>query len=181
MNFILKFADNFVHSNSLAYTAMRSTLTSQASGWIDFAVGFAMFAWVGFQPVYATAVGAVAGGIFNCIVNFKFTYHKQNYRWDIVIVKFIMIWFGGLLLNSFGTQGLYWLLNKWEWLVTIGFKPDGFYTAARLATALIVSIFWNFLMQKNFVYKEVKFDATAMKIAKFFSPKLHKEPKESQE
>lgn len=169
MNFITRFADNFVHSNSLTYTALRSTITSQASGWIDFATGFAMFAWVGLLPVYATAIGAVAGGIFNCIVNFKFTYHKQNYSWNIVIVKFIIIWISGLLLNSFGTQGLYWLLKKWDWLVTIGFKPDGFYTAARLSTALVVSIFWNFLMQKNFVYKEVKFDKTAEKISHFFT------------
>ena len=167
MNLLSRFVDNFVHSNSFTYTALRSTLSAQVSGWIDFATSFAMFAWVGFQPVYATAIGAVAGGVSNCIINFKFTYHKQGTAWDVVIVKFIMVWFGGLLLNSFGTEGLYWLLTKWTWLEEIGFKPDGYFTAARLTTALIVSVFWHFLMQKNFVYKEVKFDKIAYKISHF--------------
>lgn len=171
MGLLSRIADNFIHSNSLTYTAFRSMLASQVSSWVDFATGFAMFSWVGFAPIYATAIGAVAGGIFNCIANFKFTYHKTNYSWNVVIVKFIMIWIGSLLLNSLGTQALYWILVKWDWLETIGFRPDGFYTASRLITALLVSVFWNFLMQKNFVYKEVKFDKTANLIASFFIPR----------
>lgn len=172
MNPLKKLAKNFLHSNSLTFTACRSMVTAQVSGWVDFAIGFSMFSWVGLSPVFATAIGALAGGIFNCIANFKFTYHKTDYAWDVVVVKFILIWIGSLLLNSFGTQMLYWLLVKWEWLVTIGFRPDGFYTAARLATALLVSVFWNFLMQKNFVYQEVPFDKVAARIARFVVPSL---------
>ena len=134
-----------------------------------------MFSWVGLQPVYATAIGAVMGGVTNCIINYKFTYPNQSCAWNVVIVKFIMVWFGGLLLNAFGTQFLYWVLNKWEWLSTIGFKRDGYFTAARLATALIVSVLWHFLMQKNFVYKQVRFDKYAEKISEILFPGLHRE------
>ena len=152
-------------------------MSAQIAGWIDFGTSFAMFAWAGFQPMYAAAIGAVAGGITNCVINYKFTYPAQNCAWNIVIVKFAMVWFGGLLLNSFGTEFLYWALNQWHWLETIGFKPDGYFTAARLCTALIVSVLWHFLMQKNFVYKPSSFDKYAERISYFFFPALlkHKE------
>ena len=174
MNFISRIASNFVHSEKLAYTVIRSTIAAQVAGWVDFATGFAMFAWVHLAPVYATAIGAVMGGLTNCLINYKFTYPNQTLAWNIVIVKYVMVWFGGLLLNAFGTQALYWVLIRWEWLATIGFKADGYYTAARLSTALVVSVFWHFLMQKNFVYKPVAFDKYADKISMFFFPGLVK-------
>lgn len=173
MNFFSRIANNFFHSENLAYTALRSTISAQLAGWIDFGTSFAMFSWVHLAPVYATAIGAVMGGVTNCLINYKFTYPNQNCAWNVVIIKFIMVWFGGLLLNAFGTQFLYWVLTKWHWLSTIGFKPDGYFTAARLATALIVSVFWHFLMQKNFVYKQVAFDKYAEKISLCIFPGLH--------
>lgn len=174
MNFITKIANNFVHSEKLAYTALRSTISAQVAGWVDFGTSFAMFSWVDLQPFVATAIGAVMGGLTNCLINYKFTYPNQNCAWNVVIVKFIMVWFGGLILNAFGTQFLYWVLTRWNWLSTIGFKPDGYFTAARLATALLVSVFWHFLMQKNFVYKPVKFDKYAEKISSVIFPGLHR-------
>ncbi|MCH5239116.1 MAG: GtrA family protein [Muribaculaceae bacterium] len=174
MSLINRIANNFVHSEKLAYTAIRSTISAQVAGWMDFGFSFAMFSWVGLAPVYATAIGAVMGGLTNCIINYKFTYPSQECAWNIVIVKFIMVWFGGLLLNSFGTQFLYWVLNRWEWLATIGFKPDGYFTAARLSTALIVSVLWHFLMQRYFVYRHVGFDKYAEKISFLVFPGLQK-------
>ena len=177
MGFFSRLANNFVHSEKLAYTAIRSTISAQVAGWIDFGTSFAMFSWVGLEPIYATAIGAVMGGLTNCIINYKFTYPNQECSWNIVIVKFLMVWFGGLILNAVGTQLLYTVLCKWEWLSTIGFKPDGYFTGARLSVALIVSVFWHFLMQKNFVYKPVWFDKYAEKISAIFFPTVlkHKE------
>lgn len=177
MSFFAKIANNLVHSENLAYTAIRSTISAQVAGWMDFATAFAMFSWVDIKPVFATAIGAVVGGLTNCVINYKFTYPNQACAWNIVIIKYFMVWFGALLLNSFGTQLLYGVLCKWEWLSSIGFKPDGFFTAARLTTALIVSVFWIFLLQKCFVYKPVSFDKYADRISHFIFPTLlrHKE------
>ncbi|MCH5230726.1 MAG: GtrA family protein [Muribaculaceae bacterium] len=175
MNFFAKIANNLVHSENLAYTAIRSTISAQFSGWLDFATAFAMFSWVGLRPVYATAIGAVVGGLSNCFINYKFTYPNQACAWNIVIIKFFMVWLGAVLLNSFGTQLLYGLLTKWTFLAEIGFKPDGYFTAARLSTALIVSVFWIFLLQKNFVYKQVSFDKYAEKISDFLFPSILKQ------
>lgn len=158
----------FVHTDSLVVTFIRSSMSSQLCAWFDFIVSFVMFAWVGLKPVYSTAIGALCGGIANCVVNYKFTYHSIECPWKAVIVKFAMIWFGSMLLNSFGTEGLYWLLSRWHFLEKLGFRPDGYFTVSRLIVSGVVSLGWNFQMQRLFVYRIVPFDKYAIRFANLF-------------
>lgn len=159
---VKKFGNKVLSSNSLVFTFMRSTVTNQTSGWVDFGVSFAMFAWLGIQPFWSAAIGAIMGGIVNCILNYRFTFHAQDCPWKAVIIKYAMVWVGSLLLNSFGTEGVYWVLSRWHWLEMLGFRPDGYFTAARLFTALAVSLGWNFVLQRNFVYRQTSFDRHAI-------------------
>lgn len=165
---------DFATSKSLVFTFLRSGISAQVCGLIDFIVSFVMFAWIGFKPIYATAIGALVGGICNAIVNFKFTYKDDESPWKAVAVKFTMVWIGSALLNSFGTEAIYWVLNQWHWLEKIGFKPDGYFTVARLSMSGIVSLCWNFLLQRNFVYHCVPFDKTAVKIFDFIFFRRHR-------
>lgn len=155
-------ADDVIHNDNFIFSFIRSAMSSQAASWVDMIIGFVLFAWLGLKPWVATAIGAVCGGIINCIINFKFTFHAQGMSWKAVALKYIMVWIGSVLLNSFGTEGLYYLFNHWSWLETIGFKPDGYYAAARIITSLLVSWFWNFILQRYFVYRVTKFDPYAI-------------------
>ena len=161
----------FLHTDSTVVTFIRSSMSSQVCAWLDFIVSFIMFAWVGFKPVYSTAIGALSGGIANCIVNYKFTYRSIDCPWKAVIIKFTMVWLGSMLLNSFGTEALYWVLSRWHFLDRLGFKPDGYFTLARLVVSGIVSIAWNFQMQRFFVYRIVGFDKYAIRFADIFCRK----------
>jgi len=163
-NKIRQIGNNFIKSDSWLYSLMRAGLVSQAASWVDLFTGFALFAWVGLNAGFSAAIGAIIGGVINCYVNFHFTFHVHDYSWKAIIVKYTIVWIGSVLLNSFGTQTLYYLLQKWHWLETIGFKPDGYYTAARLAVSGAVSLFWNLLLQAKFVYKPHRFDPTAIRI-----------------
>ena len=62
------------------------------------------------------------------------------------------------------------LLQHAGWLEHIGFKADGIFVFARLAVSLIVSLAWNFLLQKNFVYVYTRFDPFAIKFIDFITP-----------
>lgn len=159
----------FIHTDSLAGTFIRSSMSAQVCAWFDFIVSFVMFSWVGLKPVFSTAIGALSGGIANCIVNYKFTYHSIDCPWKAVIVKFTLVWLGSVFLNSFGTEGLYWVLSRWHFLERIGFRPDGFFTVARLAVSGVVSIAWNFQLQRKFVYRIVPFDKYAIGFMNLFS------------
>lgn len=174
--------NTLLRSKSLVPTFLRSAVSSQASGWVDFAVGFVMFQWV-FAHHFswlATGIGVVAGGIVNCILCYKFTFQAENVPWKAVVVKYILVWIGNLILNSGGTELLYILLKKMTILEDWGFKPAGYYSTARLVMSLLVSWFWNFILQRNFVYRPSKFDPHAVrflnKVLSIFGVKPKGEP-----
>lgn len=173
MDKLRQLKDNFVNNPSLTITFLRSSLSSQIASWIDMGVGFVFFALVHLYPWLATAIGAVFGGVVNCAINYRFTFHAQDVPVKAVAVKYAMIWGGSLLLNVLGTQALFELLSNLPFLEDWGFKPNGYYAAARLTASLIVSIFWNFLMQKNFVYRPVPFDKKAVRFVDRIFPSRH--------
>ncbi|MCM1348956.1 MAG: GtrA family protein [Firmicutes bacterium] len=162
---------NLIKSDKLIYSFLRSAVSSQTASWVDLITCFVLFEWAGLMPWLSTAIGALLGGIINCVINYRFTFHAQDVPWKAVAVKYAMVWFGSLLLNSLGTEGLYHLLNSWHFLETIGFEPAGYFAAARLIVSLLVSWFWNFVMQRYFVYRTTRFDNTAIKFVDFFTAK----------
>ncbi|MCH5223916.1 MAG: GtrA family protein [Muribaculaceae bacterium] len=170
---VKKFGSDILNSNDLVFTFIRSAGVAQAASWVDLGTGFVLFAFAHFTPWVSTAIGAFAGGVINCILNYRFTFHAQTCPWKAVVVKYFLVWIGSLLLNSFGTQFLYYGLMHWPWLETLGFKKDGYFAAARLIVSGIVSLGWNFLLQKNFVYQNRKFDKYALEFLNLFSKKKH--------
>ncbi len=167
--------NTLLKSKSLVPTFLRSAVSSQASGWVDFIVGFVMFYWIFNQHLswLATGIGVVAGGIVNCIICYKFTFRAENCPWKAVVVKYALVWIGNLILNSGGTEVLYILLKKWNILEEIGFKTAGYYSTARLVMSLLVSWFWNFILQRNFVYRPSKFDPYAVRFMTSLLNTLH--------
>ena len=171
MDKIKKVGTDIIKSDKLIYSFLRSAVSSQTASWADLFTAFALFAWVGLTPWLSTAIGALLGGVINCIINYRFTFHAKDCPWKAVAVKYAMVWVGSLLLNSFGTQALYHLLNNWPWLETIGFRPDGYFAAARLIVSLLVSWFWNFVLQRYFVYSVTRFDKVAINFVNLFTYK----------
>ncbi|MBO4943325.1 MAG: GtrA family protein [Muribaculaceae bacterium] len=158
--------DRLLRSNSLVFTYLRSIVSSQCAGWADMFIGFVFFAWIGFEPLTATMIGAFCGGVINCILNYRFTFRAQGVDWRAVIVKYALVWIGSMLLNSYGTQRVYSLISDMTWLENIGFRPDGYYAAARIFTSLMVSWFWNFVLQRYFVYRSVWVDRPIVRVMK---------------
>ncbi|MDE7414394.1 MAG: GtrA family protein [Muribaculaceae bacterium] len=151
-------AAKVMKSDSLVPTFLRSIVSSQCSSWTDMLISFAAFAWLHLTPFLSTAIGAFVGGVVNCLINYRFTFHAQDVPWKSVIVKFALVWAGSLLLNAYGTHLLYYLFTQWDWLIDMGFRPDGFFAAARLLASLIVSLGWNFILQRYFVFRNTRFD-----------------------
>lgn len=165
---VKKLGSDILNSDQLVFTFIRSAGVAQAASWLDLGTAFVLFAFAHFDPWASTAIGALVGGAINCIINYRFTFHAYNCPWKAVIVKYVLVWIGSLILNSFGTELLYYLLMHWPWLESVGFKPDGYFAAARLAVSGIVSLGWNFILQRNFVYQQSKFDNIALKFIDFF-------------
>ena len=82
-----KFRYNLVHDNGFIFTLLRSGASSQICGWIDMIVSFVLFAFCNLTPWLSTALGALVGGIFNCIINYRFTFHSEGLEWRAVMEK----------------------------------------------------------------------------------------------
>lgn len=165
MNVAKKFANKLVKSDNVAFTFIRSSISSQISSWTDMAISFIMYAWIVNIAWLSTAIGAICGGIVNCIIGYNFTFHANGVSKKAVIIKFILVWIGSLTLNSAGTELLTKLLQSLAW---IGLSDDACFAIARIIISLAVSIAWNFLLQRSFVFRPNKFDAYASRIFNIF-------------
>lgn len=172
---VMRAADKFIHGKGI-FTFLRSSVSSQIASWTDMGVCFIFYAWVfigmGKDPLrslLSTAIGLVVGGVVNCCINYKFTFRAGNCPVKAVAVKYFMIWAGSFFFNIVGTTGLNWLLQHWDLLRIIGFKTDGIFAFARLSVSLAVSLAWNFLLQKNFVYVPTRFDRIAISLVNIFA------------
>ncbi len=151
--------EKILHNDGFFFTLLRSSVSSQLCGWIDTIVSFLVFSLLGLSAWLSTAIGAFIGGVFNCIINYRFTFHAYGVDWRAVLAKFAFVWAGSLLLNSFGTQIVYHFVVGWDWIhARVGLSDDMIFLAARLFVALTVSLCWNFLLQRNFVFKETRLD-----------------------
>ncbi len=162
--------NKLMKSDKLVFTFLRSIVSSQVASWLDLALGFVLFAWAGFSPLFAAGTGAIAGGILNCIINYRFTFHASECPWRAVIVKYALVWIGSVLFNSFGTDILYRILSDWHILDAFNLSEDAIYAAARLVISFLVSCVWNFTLQRSFVYRKRSFDTFAIAFTRFFFP-----------
>lgn len=154
--------NKLLKSDAVGFEFLRSIVSSQAASWADMIISFAFFAWLGIEPWLATLCGAAVGGVTNCVINYKFTFHASGCPWRAVAVKYIMVWFGSVVFNSLGTELLYKLLASWEWLRSMVSSEDAIFAAVRLSVSLVVSLAWNFVLQRNFVYRPSRFDRYAI-------------------
>jgi putative flippase GtrA len=125
----------------------KAQISSFGATFADFVVTAVLFDLFGLYYVLSTFIGSVVGGGFNCIVNYKWTFCSNGVSKKSVAVRYSIVWIGSILLNTVGTaMGVNWFLDKSDESLTlvIGIKA---------VVAILVAIFWNFLMQKHFVYK----------------------------
>lgn len=160
MGILGKIKDKFLYGKGI-FTFIRSSLSSQVASWVDMGSSIGLVA-MGLSEWVSTPIGAVLGGIVNCCINYKFTFHAQGCSVKAVAVKYVMIWLGSVLFNTVGTKLLASVLDQWHLLESWGFTNVGSFAVARVVVSLVVSLAWNFLMQKNFVYRHrPKFDPYA--------------------
>ena len=118
---------------------------AQISAWIasvvDFAVtiGLAQYAelWYG----YSTFIGAFMGGITNCIINYKWVFHPDSINKRYMVARYMMVWTGSILLNTFGT-------------LTLTEATGVSFIIVKAAVAIAVAVMWNYQMQRLFVFNE---------------------------
>lgn len=83
----------------LFFKAMCSAQIASAA---DFATTLFLVNLCGLYYVSATFVGALAGGIVNCCINYKWVFSVSSSKSHIAL-KYLMVWGGSIFLNTGGT------------------------------------------------------------------------------
>ncbi len=119
------------------FKAQASSLTASA---VDYGVMVVLKEWVGLGYVRASILGTVSGGIVNFLMNRRWAFSARDKKMQSQIVKYVLVWFGNLYLV---TQGMY-LLTHYGGIS---------YWVSKIVVSLIVGFFYNYTLQKRFVFK----------------------------
>lgn len=116
---------------------------AQISAWIasfvDFAVTIILAQFAELWYGYSTFIGTLMGGITNCIINYKWVFHPDSINKRHVAARYMIVWTGSILLNTFGTLSL---------TEATGVS----FIIVKAAVAVAVAVLWNYQMQRLFVF-----------------------------
>lgn len=131
---------NDAQKPSLFQSFIRAQLAAFTGSAVDF-LAFLFFSEVlNIWYVYATALGALLGAITNFLLGRYWVFLATESKMHYQAVRYSIVSLGSLLLN---TAGVY-LLTEYGMIHPI---------YSKLIVGFLVGVFYNFILQKTFVYK----------------------------
>jgi len=124
-------------------TFLKAQLAAIIGSIADFLIYALLVQLTGHSPAMvslATAEGAVCGGIVNFIIARKWVFNEGQGSTTVQVARYILVWTGSILLNA---AGMYLLTY---------FTPVH-YIIARILVSILVGVFYNYFLQKRFVFK----------------------------
>ena len=133
---------------------LRAQLSAQFATLADFILTYVCFEWLGIYYVMATSIGAITGGIINCVINYKWAFATKDCQFKWVFFKYILVWIGSFILN---VGGVYLLVEFMQNNTHLWERASGFYLIiAKVIVSIIVSVGWNYVLHRYFVFQDAK-------------------------
>lgn len=120
---------------------LRAQLSAFVGGLSDFAIYTFCYKILLISAPFANAISGSFGAIVNFTVNRYWAFNNTRDSVTQQLWKFILVVMGSILLKS---TGIYFLVNVWE----------GHYLLSKVIVELIVSLGFNFLLQKYWVFRK---------------------------
>lgn len=136
-------ATRFIDGGAGAVLRMlgRHQLGAVASTGIDFGVMIALVQGLGWSPVAAAAIGASWGGLSNFALGRAWIFQRSAGSAPAQALRYALVSAASAGWNALGEHALHDVAR---------FQ----YVMARVIVALAVSVFWNFPMQRHFVFHD---------------------------
>ncbi len=138
---------------------LKALFSAQLSGLVDFLTSFLLANVCHLYYVASTFLGALTGGVFNCCLNYRWVFRAAGCSKALVAIKYAMVWAGSIFFNTYGTYLLTEVMMRTAWAASLSaYGATNLFLLPKIIVALLVSLFWNFLLQRNFVYRNTAFD-----------------------
>ena len=124
------------HEVSLFCKAQFTAVVATA---VDFAVSLLLAEAVGLWYAAATLLGALTGGVVNCVLNYRYVFGVDGLNKRSVALRYLFVWSGSIALNTVGTYVLTELSGR-------------YFIYAKAVAAVLVAVLWNYQLQRYYVY-----------------------------
>lgn len=91
---------------------------------------------------YATFAGALCGEMINCGINYRWVFHAKGEKKKRILWRYSLVWLTSIALNTAGT-----------FFTTEATNLN--YLTSKITVAMLVSVCWNYQMQRLFVFKKI--------------------------
>jgi putative flippase GtrA len=121
-------------------TFTKAQLISVLASLVDFGVTWILVQKVGAPAVAGGATGTLCGGVTHFMISRTWVFNAQEKKWAGQLNRYVLVWIGNLVLNVSGLWLLhdYMRINVW---------------IAKIITAVLVAVLYNYQLQKRFVFK----------------------------
>lgn len=123
------------------WTFGKAQMTALIATLVDFCTSVFLAEILGFYYVMASFLGSLTGGIINCGMNYRWVFEPQGVKKKNAVMKYMMVWCGSILLNTLGTYALTEFSRQ-------------YFIIAKAVVAAFVAVFWNYQLQRHFVYQK---------------------------
>ena len=121
-------------------TFIKAQAASLTATFVDFSVTVILKEWAGSWYLLASVLGTISGGVVNFTMNRRWVFSARDKKMYSQAVKYVMVWIGNLVLVS---AGVFFLTHYG------GIS----YLVSKIAVSVIVGFFYNYTLQKRFVFK----------------------------
>lgn len=129
-----------MNKNSIL-TFSKAQLSSFISTITDFSITWVLTSLIGFWYVFSSFTGTTIGGITNFMINRQWVFKTSASKKYTQIFKYLLVWSGGITLN---TMGVYFLTD----ILKI------YYLFSKILISLFVGVCFNFYLQNSFVFSK---------------------------
>lgn len=126
----------------------KAQISSLIASGVDFALTALLFQFCSVHYSISTFCGAVAGAMTNCFVNCQWTYNYKVKNLNALILRYSLAWSVSILLNVGLTSMTVFIIENYYETKLASFL------FVKMLVAISVAVFWNYPIQKNYVYKK---------------------------
>lgn len=121
-------------------TFVKAQAASVVATIVDYSMTICLVEGLNVWPVSGSAVGAFSGGVTHFLISRNWVFGAQDKKWSDQMFRYILVWAGNLILNV----SCLFLATRYT---TIN------YLMAKVIIALLVAFFYNYVLQKRYVFK----------------------------
>ncbi len=129
------------------FTFAKAELTATIASVADFGLAFVLSDVMGVYYGLANAVGVTAGGVVNCVLNYRYVFGGTNRRKRSVAWRYLVVWAVSWFLNSGGTIALTEVINSYAHI-------NVHYMIPKCIVSFLVAVLVNYPAQRKFVFKK---------------------------